>query len=598
MNDKKKNDKKKNVKFGLIILAAVIAIIVIILCIIGKDSSDDIVLKDNVVIITSETEESLQPYEVRENALFFKKDPKYKVGDVVVSGITDAAQNGYVRRITSIEKSEEGYIYYTEYATLVDVFEKVHFSTSIPLSGTDDFGMNAGEPIYLAYNGDGLGILASNFIIGDRDNPDMDDLISVEFEGDIDDEVHVEGNVGAKVWLDMVLDIEDGEVYWELTANDRIQGEVLFGFSASAEKEFEKEFFKKQLPNIQFMIGPVPVVITNDISAKLEGEVGISGEIGNTVSMNVTRTAGFCYSSDRDEVKEINTQNFLTGGLEWDTGVGAEGDANAGVFIYLTSLLYDCSGADIALGLEGKAEGEVGINAESLQTESRFYGSLELAIYPQLKGGVIVEIPVIDDELAEIPLFEKSLEPLWSEQWSIDKPENDGTIAVGDCYDIYKKVVNATIKQNETQSKIYFDYYFDLNWEEPQDWVGGYTSGYPSQTGELVYALKDVRNKKDGYPELFIGVKNQDEVKVLAVYTFSGADAMGNYYPNVDLMTVKKIEDSGEILYVAWTLSIYESDFTSIFPSKSYGFGCCCSRETFANAIDDLDLEWKDIYSY
>ena len=598
MNDKKKNDKKKNMKFGLIVLAAVIAIIVIVLCIVGKDNSNDVVLKDNVVIITSETERSLQPYEVRENALLFKKNPQYKEGDVVVSGITDAAQNGYIRRITSIEKSEDGYIYYTEYATLVDVFEKVHFSTSIPLSDTDDFGMNTGEPIYLAYNGDGLGILASSFIIGDRDNPDMEDLISVEFEGDIDDEVHVEGNVGAKVWLDMVLDIEDGEVYWELTANDRIQGEVLFGFSASAEKEFEKEFFKKQLPNIQFMIGPVPVVITNDVSAKLEGEVGISGEIGNTVSMNVTRTAGFCYSSDRDEVKEINTQNFLTGGLEWDTGVGAEGNANAGVFIYLTSLLYDCSGADIALGLEGKAEGEVGINAESLQTESRFYGSLELAIYPQLKGGVVVEIPVIDDELAEIPLFEKSLEPLWSEQWSIDKPESDGTIAVGDCYDIYKKVVDATIKQNETQPKIYFDYYFDLNWEEPEDWVGGYTSGYPSQTGELVYALKDVRNKEDGYPELFIGVKNQEEVKVLAVYTFSGSDAMGNYYPNVDLMTVKKIEDSGEILYVAWTLSIYESDFTSIFPSKSYGFGCCCNRETFANAIDDLDLEWKDIYSY
>ena len=60
---------------------------------------DDIIIKDNVQVITDETAKENKPVRVNENNLIFEKDPGYKKGDVIVSGSISTAKNGFIRKV-------------------------------------------------------------------------------------------------------------------------------------------------------------------------------------------------------------------------------------------------------------------------------------------------------------------------------------------------------------------------------------------------------------------------------------------------------------------------------------------------------------------
>ena len=69
----------------------------------GKKKEEDTIVKENVHVITED--DTLKS--VQEDKLIFDKKPKYKVGDVLVAGIMEGAEDGFIRRVTSIE-SENG----------------------------------------------------------------------------------------------------------------------------------------------------------------------------------------------------------------------------------------------------------------------------------------------------------------------------------------------------------------------------------------------------------------------------------------------------------------------------------------------------------
>lgn len=595
--------RKKNWRIGIGILLVIACVGLIFFLFFDDKDDSDVVLKENVVIITDETEEDLQPYEIRKKELYFRENPKYEVGDVIVSGITHEASAGYIRRVIEISQEDGQYIYHTEDATLLDVFEELHISKTIVLTDSEQAVDNRNRDKYLlAYNGNFLPMLSFGLVI--QPNPDdVEDLIGVEFSGTVDENISLEGCVGVKLWLDIRIDIEDGNIVWEMTANDNIHGNVKVSCEASVGVEFEEELFNKELPPIQFMAGPVPIVITNEVKAQLEGGAELEGGIVTELEVQETHSAGFVYKGESNTIEEINNTSFEEGGVNWETDLGVSGTAGTGVYVYLTSLLYDCSGANIAVGVKGEASGQVGIKVDNLTNEYTNYGSLSLSVYPELKGAIVVEIPIIGEELAETELFNIALSPLWEKEWKVEN--EDGNVMVDeerlklteDALFIYRNIVNATITQNENEEKIYFEPYYMMEWSAPDSWVGGYTSGYPSG-GELVYGLKEVRKASGTVPELFIGVKNNEQVRVLAVYSFSEFNAMGDAQSHATLMTVKKIEDSGEILYVAWDLDIYESDFSAIFPTKSYGFGSCCDRETFKKTVDMLEINWMPLSEF
>ena len=138
------NKSKKKIILG--VLGVVIAIVIVVFIFFfqnnkneknsGGDSSDqDIVLvKDNVNSITQKTKKEYQPIQVTADTLSFSSDPKYKKGDIIVSGVLENAPGGFIRRVTNVSEENGTYIYETENVLLTDVFEKLYIVRSFALN--------------------------------------------------------------------------------------------------------------------------------------------------------------------------------------------------------------------------------------------------------------------------------------------------------------------------------------------------------------------------------------------------------------------------------------------------------------------------------
>ena len=113
----------------------------------AENSTDDpdIIVKDNVKVITNEMKSEDQPTEVSDNSLTFEKDPGYQTGDVLVAGEISAAPSGFIRKVVQKEKTNQGYRVETEPATLLDVFEKAHIIKQFRLTedGASETGNNS-----------------------------------------------------------------------------------------------------------------------------------------------------------------------------------------------------------------------------------------------------------------------------------------------------------------------------------------------------------------------------------------------------------------------------------------------------------------------
>lgn len=549
--------KKRNIIIACVVVALVVAVIVTMLIINKKEPTPtnstnvkEVVLKENVIVITDETDEELQPYKIDENNLYFKKKPKYQETEIIVSGITKTAPNGYIRKIVKIEETNGEYVLKTEPATFLDVFEVLHLTATIELTEDESGNFSVDETTKNALSIlPKLSLSATNksttksSISKDKDSDNSNDdngkrknLFEIEFDEEIDGIVHLQGNASAKVWLEIKIDIEAGEITWSLTANDEIQSHILIGCGASYEKEFEKELFSKQLPNIQIMAGPIPIVITNEVGANLAFEAGIAGEIGTSVDILQTSKNGFVYTSKDCSVKEINDGELNSGGVECTTGAKATGTAKAGVVLSLTSLFYDCSGAELGLGIEASAEGEIALNDKTLGTDEKYYGKLALAISPCISGNIIVQIPVIDDDLYEMEIFKVELKPFWEKVWE-NKDTNEVVDVLSKDYSnelwwiSYKDIIK-TIK-NSKESVILSEFIPSpgVVWKSVDEGGPGYGGCglcWNLQNGdEMLYCLKE--SNQNSVPLLVIASKRNNNIKILSVYQFNISDNRGKY---------------------------------------------------------------------
>ncbi len=604
--------KKRNLLKWLLLVALVLIIFVIIIIRnkpSGSDARENIIIKENVIVFSDEVLEDDRPYSVEDNRLLFKNKPQVSIGDVLVSGITKEAPNGYIRKVMNIAEDNDVYICETEPATLLDVFEEVHFTETILLVGQEEYVANT-------YEVGKLLVMDGDFVSGvfpqsnqgfsvreDRDNDNLDDLVSIEFKGEVDEDIQIEGKAGIKIWLNVQLDIKNGHIDWEITANDRIHGKLLLGFSESAKKEFVKKLVEKELPSIQFMVGIIPVVITNEIRVQLEGECSLEGDVGTSMEIYETHTAGFQYSSKTDTLREINTQNFRSGGMNWSTGMGVKGSASAGVFVYLQSMLYDCAGANIAIGVEGKAEGEAKIGLHDAGKSAEPIGKITMSIYPQLKGNVVIDIPIICKDMKEIPLYEQSLSPFWSKTWSMEeqvvvqKPEEQveelETNALKDIfsdnnqeeiwYEVYSEIISSiTMVSRNTQGVLYFPESFFI--ERPEDgYYGGVSGGYSGAYENLVYYLR--YNSKNDVPDLCLGTSYEGNVTLVAIYHYCGDGNSAASLASIDdyvCMAIGLCTNGGYMQQYYWGTHFYDEDYQEI-------------EGTMDMVIDPNTLEWTPI---
>lgn len=126
-----------------IIFIILILIVIVMVSVLGyqklyKDKKQkqegDVIVKENVKVITSDMDKKKKPINVNDDNLVFESNPKYKEGDVIVAGEISGAENGFIRKVVSVKKATGGYVVETQSALLTDVFEKAYIEKRLKLT--------------------------------------------------------------------------------------------------------------------------------------------------------------------------------------------------------------------------------------------------------------------------------------------------------------------------------------------------------------------------------------------------------------------------------------------------------------------------------
>ena len=422
--------KKKILRTIIVFVVVFVAMLIVIL---GYNKlqdhnkqKEDTIVKKNVKVITSETNKEKQPVSVTDDSIIFNLNPGYKEGDVIVSGITSTSKNGFIRKVIGIENKGDNYVIKTEPAVLTDVFEKAQIYKRIKLTeegnksvsysiGKDGNNgavqvQNAMSEIDNSYRT----IMLADKKETDDENNGTEYVFGQKFEKE-SDPFTISGEAGFDVWLDIKIEIKHGNITCGMAIKSKEGGKILLKCGKDWNKEKEWGLWEKSLPNYEFVVAGIPIVVTNKLELNAEAGAELEGNIGLSYELASETTTGFEFKSKTGKVKEIKEIDYDSDGLQWET-ISVSGEASAKIAIHYISKLYGCSGIDVSAGISGKAEGEVNQTANT-DLEGGYAGSLDLSINPEIQGELIVDIPVFAEDMKKQPLFEAEMKPLWSKHW-------------------------------------------------------------------------------------------------------------------------------------------------------------------------------------
>ena len=421
--------KKKILRTIIVFVVVFVAMLIVIL---GYNKlqdhnkqKEDTIVKKNVKVITSETNKEKQPVSVTDDSIIFNLNPGYKEGDVIVSGITSTSKNGFIRKVIGIENKGDNYVIKTEPAVLTDVFEKAQIYKRIKLTeegnksvsysiGKDGNNgavqvQNAMSEIDNSYRT----IMLADKKETDDENNGTEYVFGQKFEKE-SDPFTISGEAGFDVWLDIKIEIKHGNITCGMAIKSKEGGKILLKCGKDWNKEKEWGLWEKSLPNYEFVVAGIPIVVTNKLELNAEAGAELEGNIGLSYELASETTTGFEFKSKTGKVKEIKEIDYDSDGLQWET-ISVSGEASAKIAIHYISKLYGCSGIDVSAGISGKAEGEV--KTANTDLEGGYAGSLDLSINPEIQGELIVDIPVFAEDMKKQPLFEAEMKPLWSKHW-------------------------------------------------------------------------------------------------------------------------------------------------------------------------------------
>lgn len=422
--------KKKILRTIIVFVVVFVAMLIVIL---GYNKlqdhnkqKEDTIVKKNVKVITSETNKEKQPVSVTDDSIIFNLNPGYKEGDVIVSGITSTSKNGFIRKVIGIENKGDNYVIKTEPAVLTDVFEKAQIYKRIKLTeegnksvsysiGKDGNNgavqvQNAMSEIDNSYRT----IMLADKKETDDENNGTEYVFGQKFEKE-SDPFTISGEAGFDVWLDIKIEIKHGNITCGMAIKSKEGGKILLKCGKDWNKEKEWGLWEKSLPNYEFVVAGIPIVVTNKLELNAEAGAELEGNIGLSYELASETTTGFEFKSKTGKVKEIKEIDYDSDGLQWET-ISVSGEASAKIAIHYISKLYGCSGIDVSAGISGKAEGEVNQTANT-DLEGGYAGSVDLSINPEIQGELIVDIPVFAEDMKKQPLFEAEMKPLWSKHW-------------------------------------------------------------------------------------------------------------------------------------------------------------------------------------
>lgn len=403
--------KKIDKKIGIIGIVVVIVIAFIGYSLFNQNKKDNqnIVVKDHVISITNEKQKAYQLTIVKENQLVFKTNPHYEKGDILVSGITEQAPNGFIRKVICVKKENDQYKENNQYIVettngyLTDVFEEATISKRLYL--TEDKIEEKNESV--AYNQQSsIQYLKS----GNKDK------IEKNFTYKTDEKLNIEGKVSFKPWIDLSIIIKHGDIQFNVIAHSNIEGSLSATYEGTIDEHYIKTIFEKDLPNFQFFVAGIPIVVTNKLNSNIENTSKINGSASASFTMDSKRALGFKYNSKNTKIKKINTKKYNGDGLKWQTQSKIDGKSEFLIDLHIITKLYDCTGADLSIGIISKLNGLV-----QLDNGNELLGEMDLSINPKVIGNVVIDVPIIDEKLKTVELFNKELDPFWHKKWKSKK---------------------------------------------------------------------------------------------------------------------------------------------------------------------------------
>lgn len=325
-------------------------------------------------------------------------DAQMGVDSVIAGGISEAAPQGFLRRVTGVEKSGPDTVLTTVPAALDEAIKECDVTAQYVLKPDGNY-------VPLQHKGvtaSGWGFLATPAFADDR----LKNLLDLKNE-----EQTLELSAGVKI--EISLKIDKSGTHFRLV--NHLQGKLtaeFINFKAS-ENLFQSEQTRT------LMVGPVPVVWTNQFKIDLDGEAKIEGSL-KPAAVTVDKKIGFRYDSGKG-LSQINEDHSSARLIELvdsqrvlDFGCSTElkfGD---------TFTLYDVAGPSLNLSLKLELNGGLQQAAPGAKESStvkfggkQYQGFVHYKVSVPISGEFILQIPDFNPfsaedsiELINQPLFD------------------------------------------------------------------------------------------------------------------------------------------------------------------------------------------------
>lgn len=325
-------------------------------------------------------------------------DAQMGVDSVIAGGISEAAPQGFLRRVTGVEQSGKDTVLTTVPAALDEAIKECDVTAQYVLSPDGNY-------VPLQHKGvtaSGWGFLATPAFADDR----LKNLLDLKNE-----EQTLELSAGVKI--EISLKIDKSGTHFRLV--NHLQGKLtaeFINFKAS-ENLFQSEQTRT------LMVGPVPVVWTNQFKIDLDGDAKIEGSL-KPAAVTVDKKIGFRYDSGKG-LSQINEDHSSARLIELvdsqrvlDFGCSTElkfGD---------TFTLYDVAGPSLNLSLKLELNGGLQQAAPGAKESStvkfggkQYQGFVHYKVSVPISGEFILQIPDFNPfsaedsiELINQPLFD------------------------------------------------------------------------------------------------------------------------------------------------------------------------------------------------
>lgn len=263
------------------------------------------------------------------------------VNDIISSAPRSAAPNGFLRKVTRIQNTNDGKVEVrTAKANVTELLDEADISVDQPFDSTDvqrASAMERGQLVYAAAQKRPAALnIQQNF-----------NLVLYDQDGNAnttDDQVTISGSV--KVQPRVVVDFRCRRAF---CSDPNFLGKFVLSedaeitISAKLKKELRESRRIARIPLPPITAGPLVFVPDIVLTVDLEGTVRVAVEVGATQSLNLE--AGVKYDSGFTKINTVSTDVGITG----PTFEGSV-EAKAGIYAALRLMLFGVAGVSAEAG--------------------------------------------------------------------------------------------------------------------------------------------------------------------------------------------------------------------------------------------------------